>query len=359
MHSDQSLDDLTIIFVLDPPGLTRDSIMLLSSIRHVLGDTVKVIAYTPESKKDFLFPYVVEFYDRMNAEIRFMPDEDPFRIPYKQGNKILACVQPRETAYTLFLDTDIAIGMPFTREELIDGDQVTVVPEGVQGWGGNPGSWEHVYEKFGLPFPDYKVQLVRSGKLSPPYFNAGMIAFPTHSSFAQTWLDTAIQLDHDPQVKNSRPWLDQIALPLAIARSGLAPKVEGREWNLSISHPGQPRHWDKFVRSVDSVDARIVHFHQIKFFDGTKFKAQASEAISRFTTYADLDDYNAVARAGAARREEVWTRFGQLKAQNTRTPEEAEEMRALGREKNRIKNLRNQPEVLASRAPQSIVPPVA
>lgn len=112
------LSDLTIIFVLDPPGLTRDSIILLSTIRKMLGD-VKVIAYMPEEKAEFLFPYVVEFYDRMGTEIRTFSAKDRFSPPYKQGNKLLACLQPRETEYTLFLDTDTIIAAPFSRTDLV------------------------------------------------------------------------------------------------------------------------------------------------------------------------------------------------------------------------------------------------
>ncbi|MCJ8138981.1 hypothetical protein [Falsirhodobacter halotolerans] len=356
MTATPHLHDLSIIFVLDPPGLTRDSIVLLSSIRHVLGD-VKVIAYCPSNKREFLFPYVTEFYDRMGAEIRFMEPTDAFASFYKQGNKILACLEPRDTEYTLFLDTDTAIVAPFDRADLVGAGEVGVVPEGVQGWGGNPGSWEYVYDKFGLPFPEERVRLIRSHKLSLPYWNAGMIAFPTGSGFAESWFRVATELDADPNVVNKRPWLDQIALPLAIAASGLGARELGKEWNLSISHPGHERHHEKFFRNINAVEAKIVHFHQAKFFRGTRFAEVADQAIAANTKFADLAELTAPGDAIAARRAEVWGRFGELKKIKVRSPEEKAEMHLLSQEKNQIKARRTSLDLQLQSAPDSIVKP--
>lgn len=353
-RSSPLLSRLTIIYVLDPPALTRDSIILLSSIRHVLKD-VKVIAYTPQDKAEFLLPYVREFYDRMGAEIRLMAPTEGFSPPYKQGNKILACLQERDTPHTLFLDTDTAIMPAFDPAALTLPDRVAVVPEGVQGWGGNPGSWEYVYEKFGLPFPQERVRLVRSGKLVLPYFNAGMIAFPTGSDFAARWFEVATALDADPEVKNKRPWLDQIALPLAIRLAGLAPQVMDRTWNLSISHPGQERHHERSFNDINAVDARIVHFHQPRYFTGTRFLPLIDSAIAAQTKYGSLAELTAEGDARQARRDEVWTRFGELKKIRQKTAEELAEMKALSQEKNFIKSFRNSIERQIGIAPDTIV----
>ncbi|MBU3031278.1 hypothetical protein [Paracoccus marinaquae] len=352
--SSLQLADLTIIYVLDPPALTRDSIILLSSIRQVLGD-VKVVAYTPRDKAEFLLPYVTEFYRQMDAEIRLMDPTDRFAPPYKQGNKILACLQPRETGYTLFLDTDTAVVAAFDRADLVAPGTVSVVPEGVQGWGGNPGSWEYVYAKFGLPFPEERVRLTRSAKTVPPYFNAGMIAFPTGSDFAGCWFRIAAELDADPEVRNKRPWLDQIALPLAIRQAGLQMQVMANGWNLSISHPGQHRHLERFFAHVDAIDARIVHYHQPKFFRGTRYQQIVDGALAGHTRFGSLADLTAEGDARHARREEVWQRFGELKKLRQRSPAEIEEMHALSREKNFIKSFRDSLERQIEIAPASIV----
>lgn len=332
------LSDLTIIYVLDPPGLVLDSIILLSSIRKYLGPDVKVIGYTPSEKEDYLQPYVREFHEFMGAEIRLMEPFQGFVSPYKQGNKINACIQPRDAAYTLFLDTDTVIIEPFSVSDLFCDGAVSVVPEGVQGWGGNAGSWEYVYEKFGLPFPEDRVRLVRSHKLVPPYFNAGVIAFPTHSSFAQMWAETSVELDHDPKVDYKRPWLDQIALPLAIVRAGLNHNVLGQEWNFSISHPKHDHHMPAFFERVNSSSPKIIHHHQPKFFRGTKFQSMVDDALVESTIYDTLDKLLERQDQGQNRRREVWNRFGVLKAKQDRTPEESLELRHLGQEKHFIKS---------------------
>lgn len=373
MDAQTELHDLSIIYVLDPPNLTRDSILLLSSIRQILGD-VKVIAYVPEEKAAFLFPYVTEFYARMGAEIRLMAPTDRFDPPYKQGNKLLACLQKRETKFTLFLDTDTAIVAPFDRADLVREGGVSVVPEGVQTWGGNAegdagagaaeggddaGPWAYVYRKFGLPVPQNRVRLTRSGKMSLPYFNAGMIAFETDSRFAECWLHIATALDADPLIANRRPWLDQIALPAAIAAAGLEARDVGVAWNLTITHPGQPRHLPKFLHDVDAVDAKIVHFHQPKFFAGTRYRAIMDAAIAAHTTYADVDDLTAAGDAQQVRRDEVWSRFIHLKQTQNRTAEQTAEMKALSDEKHAIKAHRDSVTSQALAAPASIVPPLA
>lgn len=351
------LDDLTIIYVLDPPALTRDSVILLSSIRKVLGD-VKVIAYTPEAKREHLFPYITEFHERMGAEIRFMSTEGLFELPYKQGNKIAACMAPRDTPFTLFLDTDTAIVTPFDRADLVAEGEVAVVPEGVQGWGGNPGAWEYVYERMGLPFPEERVRLARSGKMSPPYFNAGMVAFPDASGFGEAWYRVSRTLDDDPAVKHKRPWLDQIALPLALRMAGLQPRIVGDEWNLSLSQPGNARHVPPFLAKVNAVDARIVHFHRPKFLHGTRYAEVVDAALAEATVFGSVAELTASGDERARRRDVVWNRFGALKDLKTKTPEEAAEFKALKAEKAWFKSLADRLDLQAEIVPDTIVKPL-
>lgn len=351
------LSKLTIAFVLDPPHLTSDSIILVASIRHFLGNSVRIAAYTPEHKEEFLFPYIREFYNHMDADIRLMDAEDKFVRPYKQGNKMIACAQPRDTEYTLFLDTDTAIVAPFALADLVSPGKVTVVPEGVQGWGGNDGEWEYVYGKYDLPLPTQTVRLSRSGKQTLPYFNAGMIAFPTGSDFAETWLRTAHELDDDPEVRHKRPWLDQIALPLAINLSGLQADIRDADWNLSISHPGVERKKPAFFERINGTDAKIVHFHRARYFDQTKFAGPVGEALAARTVYADLFEYIRPGMERAERRKHVWQRFGELKGKKDRSEAETQELKEMDREKKRFKRRRHDVDLHREEAPESILAP--
>lgn len=359
MATDSNLKDLTIIFVLDPPALTGESLILLSSIRHVLGNDVNVIAYCPQAKSDFLLPYIEEFYQAMNAEIRLMEPTDRFNPFYKQGNKILACLQKRDTKYTMFLDTDTIIASEFSCSDLFVDGAVSIVPEGVQTWGKPEGWWEQVYTKFGLPMPTETVSLTRSGALSAPYFNGGMIGFETASDFAESWFHIATELDSDPDVPSKRPWLDQIALPLAIKHAGLKYNILGKEWNLTISHPGKEHLMKPFFDQVNSLDAKIIHFHRASYFTGTRYKEIADTALARYTHFDTLSDLTADADRHAKHRQEVWAKFGYLKNLAERTEEETRELYQLGDEKNRIKALEQahgtDPLAVAAVSPKSIL----
>ena len=55
----------------------------------------------------------------------------------------------------------------------------------------------------------------------PPYFNAGMIAVRRDVCLGDAWVACARAIDAEASIGNKRPWLDQIALPVAVAKLGL------------------------------------------------------------------------------------------------------------------------------------------
>ncbi|MFT3688088.1 hypothetical protein [Paenirhodobacter sp.] len=337
------MQDLALIYVLDPPALVGDSIILLSTIRARMGD-VPVIAYVPQEKRAELPPFITAFHAAMGAEIRFMPTEGVFATPYRHGNKILACCQPRDARFTLFLDTDVAVTRAFSRAQMVGEGEVGVVPEGVITWGATLSDWQRVYDRFGMALPNERVTLTRSGRESLPYYNAGVVAFPTGSDFARLWLETALALDADESLPNRRPWLDQIALPVAIRRAGLRDRVLGREWNLSVS-PRKGGHSEADVAQLDAADARIVHHHQPVFLCGTRYERIVDAALARATIYPDLATMIAPSRAREAHRAEVWRRFRELKVKPDRTAAETQELKDLGAEKAALKAEMKAPDV--------------
>lgn len=354
---------LSVIYVLDPPGLSRDSIVLLSSIRKLFPAAtrpdVEVIAYTPRHKEGFLFPYIREFHAHMGAQIRLFEAEGHYAPAYPHGNKILACAQPRDSAHTLFLDTDMAVVSPDAFDGLLLPQAVSVVPEGVMTWGKAQSAWRYLYDKFGLSFPEDQVVLTRSGVRSVPYFNAGMIAFPTGSDFAEQWLALSKAVDADPAVVEKRPWLDQITLPLAIRASGLEANVCDNRWNLSLV-PGRllqndPAMMARFTAALDSVAARIIHFHQRRFITGTRYEAVVDAALAEATIFPTLAQMCAPEAGRAARRDFVWLRFIQLKKKPGKTADEQAEYTLIAQEKQAIKQLENNAERHALLAPRSIV----
>ena len=56
-----------------------------------------------------------------------------------------------------------------------------------------------------------------SGMPMRPYYNAGFIAVEDGDRLATAWIDCARRIDEDQRIRNKRPWLDQVALPVAFA----------------------------------------------------------------------------------------------------------------------------------------------
>lgn len=350
--------NVSFFFVIDPPALLVDSVILVCTLRAHF-ETVEVIAYCPEGKRDLVPQHITEFFSHMNVDLRFMPSADPelhFKPHYKQGNKIIAACQPRSSMHSVFLDTDIAIAKPFDVNLIAQPGCVGVVPEGRFTWGKNPLAWEAVYAKFGIAVPEERVTLSRSRLTAIPYFNAGVISFPTDSRFAELWMDTARAVDADASIAGRRPWLDQIALPVAIARAGLAIDVLDIIFNLSLSRKLEDPEKDvRETEGMDRADGHILHFHQPKFISGTRYVSDVDAALRRFTSYRGLDDLTAASRTRESEVQRVWSQFETLKKKE-RTAEEEIIFRQVRAEKHAMKAALVEASRFLESQPASILP---
>lgn len=79
--------------------------------------------------------------------------------------------------------------------------------------------WHRLYETFGLEIPDLRV-MTGSKRYAMPYFNAGVVATPDAPAFGALWADTMIGVNACDWLPRRFPYLDQFALPLAMAREG-------------------------------------------------------------------------------------------------------------------------------------------
>ena len=150
-----------------------------------------------------------------------------FGSPYPHANKIEAMAALPDDVPVVFFDTDTVVLGEIGELDL--GESPTASMERENTWpveetyGAEPGEvWETLFKRFGIdiaptlnhdrPAFDWRHNL---------YFNAGLIFAPRAREFAQTMLDlmTAIQ-DDPPPCQPIYPWLDQIALPLAVAKHG-------------------------------------------------------------------------------------------------------------------------------------------
>lgn len=100
--------------------------------------------------------------------------------------------------------------------------------------------WERLYAHFDLSAPSFQV-LCGGGEASPPWFNAGLVYAPNAAALSAEWERICLAINGLDWVPERWPYLDQIALPLAMAslspRSRLAEAVvlDGR-LNQNLFH---------------------------------------------------------------------------------------------------------------------------
>ena len=248
---------VAFIMVADGPRFEVPAMILAGSIRQIHGRSVRIYAYCPEPKMAEFGTLFHEVMARYDVTIAPIPDgRDLWQTPYPHGNKLLACAAPRPEAHTVYLDTDMV--MLSDVADLWQGDiahtgHVSVVPEGVPTWGRHDKDWQPVYDLFDMPLPTTRIRMCRGKRRSTlPYFNAGMVSWLDEGTrFGQTWLETAIEIDRCDAIDDKRPWLDQIALPVAIARTGLDMHVAEQRFNFSLYRRALPV----------QVPMAIAHYH--------------------------------------------------------------------------------------------------
>ena len=223
---------LTVYFIVEPPEYQVMACYLAASLRQQFGDTVALVGYCPAPRIDAVHADVRAALARMNCDLRTFETLDRFTPAYPHGNKILATLEPRDTAFSCFMDSDILCLRPNAVDNIIKPACVSLTPAASMSWA-RQSIWPQLYEVFGMTVPPERIRLMKqkNGKGRVPYFSSGLFSFPeayrTHDgkSFPEVWMDTAQTLDARPEVPNKRPYLDQISLPIAIQRAGLA-------WNL-------------------------------------------------------------------------------------------------------------------------------
>lgn len=220
--------DLTFVYIVEPPAYEFMACTLLASIRTQFGPDVAAVGYCPEHRMDEIHASVHIAHEKMGAEIRPMNTEGMWDTPYPHGNKIVAAMQPRESRFTAFVDSDVLFIRPNRPITLCREGHVSCSPAASLVWAGDE-IWDTIWPAFGLAVPEERIRLMRrSAKERVPYFSAGLVVFPEEAGerrFPDVWYETARTIDRIESLENRRPYLDQMSLPVAIRRAGL-------DWNI-------------------------------------------------------------------------------------------------------------------------------
>jgi hypothetical protein len=259
--------DLSLFFIAEGARLERQSWLLAASLAaaHQGMEGVKLIAYAGVDWLPQISAVTKSIYRVCDVELRPLPPIPDWKKPYPHGNKIVAATDTRDTARSIFLDTDMVCLRPLTEIGGLSERTVAAAPEGRPTWGTENDRWARAYAHFDLPMPTERVTLLRGKRQSfLPYFNAGFVSIPEApraedgKRFADLWLETALDFDHTCAIAQKRPWLDQITLPLTLARFGFETKVLSESYNYSLSHRGD---------YSQTPAAHILHYHRSRFLE--------------------------------------------------------------------------------------------
>ncbi|MDG4649829.1 hypothetical protein P6F26_15395 [Roseibacterium sp. SDUM158017] len=254
---------LSVLFVADSDRLETQSWFLAASLAQVHeGRAHRMLAYVSAARMPKVSRVTRDLYEACGVDLRLLPDPPDWRRPYPHGNKLVAAADLRDTPRAVFLDTDMVCLGPLDALAELPDDTVAAAPEGVATWGGEGDRWARAYAHFGLPLPQERIRLLRGRKREfVPYFNAGLVAFPDTSRtdgaprFAERWIETAVDFDRTCSIGGKRPWLDQITLPLTLARFGYRTRVLDGTWNHSLARRRDP----EAARA-----ARVLHYHRFR-----------------------------------------------------------------------------------------------
>lgn len=241
---------------MDGPNFEPGAILLSASLRWHMGETIPIEACVPNERLAKVTDLAHKVLEANRVAIRGFDAKADWKEPYPHGNKIVAACLPRPTPASVFFDTDTICTTQLDLTRLGDPHTVMAVPEGVATWGRRERDWAPLYAEFGLDIPSERIRLTRGRRRKVlPYFNAGLVGFSQakghdDQTFPEVWLDTALRLDR-MAIENRRPWLDQIALPLAAARMGAKLDVRGASYNFSL-HRRDP---------VDDLRVHLMHYH--------------------------------------------------------------------------------------------------
>ncbi len=179
--------------------------------------------------------------------VRRVSIRNPIGPEYPIGNKLTCLGLPTEKSVRVFLDSDILLVRDV--RQLSPGRAAGVRPADLDTAKVAGIPWDAAYGHFGIRPPTEQVVTTVDRCSIRPYYDAGLVAAPTRSELGSLWIETSREIRAHFDVKG--PFLDQVALPVAIARAGLDVKLLGSE-------DDSPAH---LVPLPLRSGPRLVHYH--------------------------------------------------------------------------------------------------
>ena len=210
----------SFIFICQKGELEIQSMLLATSLRENLKCEYELIAALPVPEERWGKPSkdTLNYLENLGVKIKSVVNSiDP---NYPIGNKV-SCLSLEATGdIKIFLDSDILCLRPFSHSNEFNAPfcakpvDLYLLPKKDE-------LWEKIYSSFNLKMPNERIEATVSKELIPPYFNAGFIAVHNSIDFGGTWLKICKSIDSNPEIPYKRPWLDQLAIPIAVKILGI------------------------------------------------------------------------------------------------------------------------------------------
>ena len=291
------MTDFTFFYIVEPPEYQMLGVRLAASLREAYGPDIRLIGYCPAHRMEDLHPAVFKAHELLGAEVRPMTTDGMWDTPYPHGNKIIACLQERETGASAFVDSDVLFLHPIPLDELVPGGSVSASMAASMGWNGSEDTWRMIYAELGMELPRERYEMMRQKKHGAvvPYFSSGFVAFPEapgpQGRFAQVWYDSARTLDRLDALERRRPYLDQMSLAPAIRAAGMTWNVleQERHFILGGRLRGKPIPDDRKIYCVHYRRQKVLtevglkdrSNDQLRKFIGTKFITRLTDKPDR------------------------------------------------------------------------------
>lgn len=212
----------SVSFVCEPGRLEAQALLLAASLRSTWPH-LELVAAVPRA-----LPAATS---QALAALRVTELEigNPLASDYPIGNKLAALGVGAGDGLRIFLDSDM-LCLERWDWGVLATHPLAAKPSDLATFG-NATLWRDLYARFALAPPAQRVLSTVSEQLMHPYFNAGMLATTRAGELAAEWAQVCLAIDSMQDINPRRPWLDQIGLPLAAARLGLAVRSLGEAWN--------------------------------------------------------------------------------------------------------------------------------
>ncbi len=266
--------DFDIVIIAQAGRLTYEAVLFAASLRHSSpGFQGRLIVAEPQPGP--LWPEDPRI-DSENARAALARlgavihpfDSQYFGAEYPNGNKVEALATlPRGRPFVFFDSDTLVLGD--LHRVAFDFDRPSASMSRENTWPSPPlygpgytGIWQAIYDRFAIPFePTLDLSEPEEHWRRYMYFNAGWFFYRCPQTFASEMIRimTSVRDDPLPELASQAlyPWLDQIALPLAIARLGggrPGPELDGLDGDVTLHWRAMPL---LFAGASDAILTRL------------------------------------------------------------------------------------------------------